>query len=472
MFKHLSSDFLASVVVFLVALPLCMGISIASGVPATYGLITGIIGGILVGFITGSPLQVSGPAAGLSVLVWELVTQYGIEKLGIIVLLAGAIQAIAAFLKLGNWFRAVSPAVIQGMLAGIGVLIIGSQFHILFDQKPQGSGLANLTQIPSRLQDAFINDTYLMVPFAIGVLTIVATILWNNFKPAKLKAVPGALVGVLVGTATVAALELPVKLVEIPNNILGTLSFSHLFDFSFSTQTLALIIPALSLAFIASAESLLCAAAVDQMSKGPRTQYNKELLAQGVGNFISGVFGVLPMTGVIVRSAANVESGGKTKLSTILHGAWILLFVIFFPNVLGLIPMAALAGILCFTGFKLLNINAVKSLKKHGSFEVLVYSLTLGGIVIGNLLTGVILGLCVALLKAALKQKKFETQVSENEEETLIKFEGHATFVIIPLIAKTIEQASKDKKIRIDVKNLKYTDHACKDLFKSYGADL
>lgn len=167
-----SSDLLASIVVFLVALPLCMGISIASNMPIAAGLITGIVGGIIVGAIAGSPLQVSGPAAGLSVLVWQLVEQFGVPTVGIIVFFAGLIQLLAGVLKLGQWFRAVSPAVIHGMLAGIGILILASQFHVMFDSAPLGSGIKNLLGIPGTLMSAITNSGHQLSAGMIGVLTI------------------------------------------------------------------------------------------------------------------------------------------------------------------------------------------------------------------------------------------------------------------------------------------------------------
>src|SRR5512134_2771000 len=179
-----TQDFLASTVVFLVALPLCMGIAIASGVPPAAGLITGMVGGIVVGFLAGAPLQVSGPAAGLTVLVWQMVNDHGIAALGAIVLVAGLAQLLAGAARLGQWFRAISPAVIHGMLAGIGVLIFASQFHVMVDDRPRGSGIANLLSIPEALMKAFApsEGATHQVAAAIGLLTIVSLVLWTGLK--------------------------------------------------------------------------------------------------------------------------------------------------------------------------------------------------------------------------------------------------------------------------------------------------
>lgn len=202
----IDKDLLASVVVFLVALPLCMGISIASGMPPTAGIITGIIGGIVVGLIAGSPLQVSGPAAGLSVLVLQLVQnpQIGFELIGVVVLFAGLLQLTAGILKLGQWFRAVSPAVIHGMLAGIGILILVAQFHVMLDGKPLGTGLQNLAGIPGALMDAISVGDSRLTAGEIGLLTIASIFAWGSLAPKSWRVVPAPLVGVVVGIVAAA----------------------------------------------------------------------------------------------------------------------------------------------------------------------------------------------------------------------------------------------------------------------------
>lgn len=324
--SNFGKDAMASVVVFLVALPLCMGISIASGVPPTAGLITGIVGGLVVGLLAGSPLQVSGPAAGLTVLVWQIVQQHGLPMLGVIVLLAGLMQLAAGMMKLGQWFRAVSPAVIHGMLAGIGVLIFSSQFHVMLDSKPIGNGIDNLLGIPTALSQALSAGGAPVEALCIGLLTITVIALWAGFAPKRLKVLPGPLVAVTVAVAVAALLQLKIKyipdLLKNPddiNNIWSVIQYPTLENLKrvFDGD---IWIAAASVAFIASAETLLCASAVDQMHQGPRTKYDKELTAQGVGNAICGLLGVLPMTGVIVRSSANVDAGGKNPHFG--HSAW------------------------------------------------------------------------------------------------------------------------------------------------------
>ena len=375
----LSRDFLASVVVFLVALPLCMGISIASGMPPTAGIITGIVGGIIVGFLAGSPLQVSGPAAGLSVLVLQLVQQHGMEMIGTIVLFAGLLQFAAGQLKLGQWFRAVSPAVIHGMLAGIGVLILAAQFHVMLDGKPLGTGLDNLRGIPGAISSALALGDHHLSAGILGLVTIASIFAWSALAPKSMKAVPAPLVGVAVGMIGAFAFKLgDINYVKVPANFLAE-AFNNYptMDKLARIMEPAILIGAISIAFIASAETLLCATAVDQMHNGPRTKYDKELSAQGVGNTICGLMGVLPMTGVIVRSGANVEAGAQTRASAIMHGFWLLLFAALLPSTLQYVPSSALAAVLVFTGYKLTYPKIVPTLMKFGWAEVAIHFITI-----------------------------------------------------------------------------------------------
>ncbi len=473
--KLSQKDFMASVVVFLVALPLCMGIALASGVSPAAGLVTGVIGGIVVGLISGSPLQVSGPAAGLSVLVWQLLSTHGLVGLAWITVLAGLIQILAASLKLGQWFRAVSPAVLQGMLAGIGVLIIASQFYLLADLSPKGSGLANILGIFPTLNDVSF-DTGTVgqgsgIALMVGLLCIGSIMAWNKYKPKKLKSVPGSLVGVVVATSVVALFGMPVKFVTIPENIFSEVKFLSFEGMGGLSEFLPLLAAALGLAFVASAESLLCASAVDEMHSGEKTKFNKELFAQGVGNTLCGFLGALPMTGVIVRSAANVESGAQTRWSSVLHGIWILVFVVLFPFVLKAIPMAALAGVLVFTGFKLVQIEQMKTLLRIGKSELAVYFVTLVGIVAVDLLTGVCLGIAAALLRLLIKVSRLESEVESENEQTVVKLRGNATFLHIPQLSKVLEKYPVEQRVRVETKDLVFIDSAAEKLLRNWHRD-
>ncbi len=469
----LRHDALASVVVFLVALPLCIGITIASGAPTGSGIVTGIVAGLVVGWLSGCPLQVSGPAAGLTVIVYELIREQGLEAFGVIVIVAGLIQILWSWLQLGQWFRAVSPAVIHGMLAGIGALIFASQFHIMIDDLPKGSGLDNMLSLPAAVWKGLSDDESTPMNHhlaaRVGVLTIGTMLCWNLLVPKRFHVIPAVLMGVAAATTVSALLEIPIQRIEVQDNLLSIIhlptlrSLSHFFD----TDVLA---EALGLAFIASVETLLSASAVDQLHTGPRTRYNRELFAQGVGNMVCGFIGSLPMTGVIVRSSANVEAGAKTRASTIFHGLWLLVFVSLLPSVLRFIPTASLGAVLVYTGYKLMNFGILPELKKHGRGEVVIFFATMGTIVFVNLLTGVILGLALALAKLLYTTQNLESFfVHDSATGTLTLYlQGIATFVSLPRLAATLETAPPSAEITVDSTSLRHIDHACLNLLQNW----
>ena len=277
--QKLIQDALASVVVFLVALPLCMGIAIASGVPmeeaAPIGLMTGIVGGLVVGSLSGCRLQVTGPAAGLAVIVAQLIAQHGYPTLAVIVFLAGLIQLLAGVLRLGQVFRAVSPAVIQGMLAGIGVLIFASQFHVMVDDSPPGTGrefggIVNLVTIPQAVWKGLVPQDGSPHHWAalIGAITIGAVVGWTMFSPKKLKLVPAPLIGVLVAMAVAGTLRPPIQFINLPDNMLDVVRWPLLPWPQFSQIVGGpIVVAAFAMAFVASAESLLTATACDRMQQ-------------------------------------------------------------------------------------------------------------------------------------------------------------------------------------------------------------
>jgi MFS superfamily sulfate permease-like transporter len=462
-------DFTASIVVFLVAMPLCMGIAIASGVPPEKGLVTGIIGGIVVGALAGSPLQVSGPAAGLAVIVFELVRDQGLSALGPILVLAGLIQVAAGIFRVGGWFRAISPAVVHGMLAGIGVLIVIGQFHVLFDARPLSSGLENLAAMPGRLLGLSPNLASAEMALLLGLLTIAVMIGWEKFRPAALKLVPGALLGVVASTLVAVALGLDVTRVAVPENIAAAITLPGP-DFVARWIDPAILTAALAIAFIASAETLLSAAAVDRMHDGVRTNYNKELRAQGVGNLLCGLAGALPMTGVIVRSSANVQAGAQTRLSAMLHGVWILGFVALLPWLLREIPMAALGAVLVVTGAKLVNFNHAKHLfRDYGLLPAAIWAVTLTLVVVEDLLTGVLVGIALSLVELVPHVRKLRLKVRhEGHEERTVALSGAATFVALPKLSDALEKLPGSGPVRLDLRDCSAVDHSCAELLKDW----
>jgi MFS superfamily sulfate permease-like transporter len=469
--ETIKQDLLASVVVFLVALPLCMGIAIASGAPPAAGLITGIVGGLLASAFSGCPLQVSGPAAGLAVLVFEIVQKHGLKTLGIVVSIAGLLQIGAGLLRAGRAFRSIAPSVIFGMLAGIGVLIFGAQFHVMVDDKPRENGLQNLLSIPSSIAKGLIpgdGTTYHLAAY-IGAGTIVILILWAKFAPKKLKWIPGALIAVSAATIATAALSLPIRRVNISDGFLGAISFLDI------TTLPGLISPdilllAVTVAFVASAETLLSAAAVDQMHDGPKANYNRELISQGIGNTLCGLMGALPMTGVIVRSATNVNAGAKTRLSAMLHGLWLLVLVASVPWLLRMVPTASLAAVLVYTGWKLVNVQNVRRLLRYGGAPVVIYAATLIGIVTTDLLKGILLGLALSICKVVYARTQFGMRIvpHANGIRTDVYLEGAATFLRLPAFSDKLETIPFEGETHVHLRDLDYVDDACLDSLSNW----
>jgi MFS superfamily sulfate permease-like transporter len=359
------------------------------------------------------------------------------------------------------------------MLAGIGVLIFASQFHIMVDDQPRSNGLENLLSIPEAIVKGVKPSGDISHDDAarIGLLTIALIVLWRPLAPRALKLVPATLVAVLVATLATAGLDLPIRQVQIPDSLLDAIQLPTRDLRERLPGWSALLGAAASLAFIASAETLLCATAVDQLHNGPRTRYDRELAAQGVGNMICGFLGALPMTGVIVRSATNVDAGARSRLSAILHGAWLLLFVMLLPFLLRLIPTAALAAILVYTGCKLVSVKAIRTLWGYGKSEVAIYAATVAVIVARDLLSGVVLGILLSLVKLVYTFSHLTVRLEPMPEEgrTILNLEGAATFIRLPKLAAALETVPPNTELHVRFEQLTYIDHACLDLLINWG---
>ncbi|OPG02796.1 sulfate transporter [Streptomyces sp. GKU 895] len=465
-YPHLRQDFAASLVVFLVALPLCVGVAVASGVPAELGLVTGIVGGIVAGCMRGSSLQVSGPAAGLTVLVFEAVREFGLPVLGVIVLATGLLQMLMGALKLGRWFRAISVSVVEGMLAGIGLVLIAGQLYAMADTEAPASGLGKIAGLPGALVDA-VGDSGALASLGLGAGTIAVLVLWKRM-PAAVRTVPGPLAA--VGLATLAALvfSMPVATVEV-QGLLGSVQppSASAFGELASVGVLATIV---AFTLIASAESLFCAAAVDRLHDGPRTEYDKELVAQGAGNALCGVLGALPMTAVIVRSAANVQAGARTKASRVLHGVWLLLFAALLPGVLAYIPIPALAGILVYSGAKLIPVREVVSLWREHRGEALILMVTAVSIVAVSMFEGVLIGLALAVAKTAWEASHLKLEVVDKGAGPVQAYlSGNATFLRLPKILDSLESLPQDRPVELDLSGLHHLDHACRTALENWA---
>lgn len=465
----LAQDVLSSLVVFLVAVPLCLGIALACGFPPAAGLLAGVIGGIVAGGLSGCPLQVTGPAAGLITIVIDNVQRFGFQGFGTVLMLAGLLQFLLGIARKGQWFRAVSPALIQGMLTGIGVVIFAGQFHVMLDDAPRAGGVANLAAIPEAVWKAFLPLESSAHHYAamLGALSIVVMSAWPRFAVGRLRLVPGSLIGVLAAVALSRALDFPVKYVQVPADLLqglATVSWDSLRMVSDWRVWAA----AAAVAFVASAETLLTAAAVERMATGMRTSYDREVAAQGVGNMLAGALGLLPLTGVIVRSAANVQAGARTRLSTVLHGAWILLFVVLLPGALALIPVSSLAAVLVYTGAKLMNPRVARMFWVRGRAEFAEYLVTAAVVVATDLLTGIMAGFAVAVGRLLWAFSHLELQSSRHGRDWTVSLDGSAHFLILPKLARALESIPRDASVRLDAARLSYTDHACLELIEAW----
>lgn len=485
--KHLNSDFASGLVVFLVALPLCLGIALASGAPLFSGIIAGIIGGLVVGFLSNSHVSVSGPAAGLAAIVLSSITTLGSFELFLLaVVLSGALQLILGFLKAGSISNYFPNNVIEGMLAGIGVIIFLKQIPHAFgyDKDTEGdlafeekSGGNTFTTLLESFDHISIGATIITV-VSLGIL-----LMWDKVPALKkIKLLPGALVAVLAGIIineifiqTGSGLRLDSShLVTLPvlNSISEIGSLITLPDFSGLTSK-AVWTVAVTLAIVASIETLLCIEASDRMDVYKRyTSTNTELKAQGIGNVLSGLLGGLPMTSVVVRTTANINSGARTKLSAIIHGVLLLVCVLAIPTLLNKIPLATLAAILILIGFKLAHPDKVKKFWAQGKFQFIPFIVTLLAVVFTDLLTGVAIGMFISILfvlQGNLKRAYFFRKETYHSGDVIhIDLAQEVSFLNKAAIKLTLGHLPENSTVVINAAQSEYIAHDVLDLIKEF----
>ena len=450
-------DLLASIVVFLVALPLSLGIALASGAPVIAGLIAAAVGGIVVGALGGAPLQVSGPAAGLTVVVFATVHTFGWPTTCLIALLAGMIQVSLGYLRVARAALAITPAVVHGMLAGIGLTIALAQACVVFGGKPAATALANVTHLPGLATNGHLPS------IALGGLAIAILLVWPKL-PKAVRYVPGPLVAVLVPTVISIVGNYDIARVDLPERLTEGFVFPSVPPVG---QWVGVLTAAVTIALVASVESLLSAVATDKMHTGPRADLDRELIGQGAANIVSGALGGLPVTGVIVRSSANVASGATSRLSTILHGTWIILFVALFGAHIERIPLAVLAGLLVHVGLRLVSMHHIRDLRKHR--ELPVYVITAFGVTFLGLLTGVALGLAVsfAILLRRIGNVRIETKTMEDKTRILV--DGTLTSLTVPKFVQTLNAAPRGGTVDVDL-HVDFMDHAAFEALHDWEA--
>ncbi|KIC65401.1 SulP family inorganic anion transporter [Pseudarthrobacter phenanthrenivorans] len=445
---HLAADVPASLVVFLVALPLSLGIAAASGAPIMAGLIAAAVGGIVAGSLGGSPLQVSGPAAGLTVVVAGLVQEFGWQVTCAITAAAGVVQLLLGISRVGRAALAVSPVVVKAMLAGIGITIILQQLHVLLGGQPAGSALENLAGLPSAI-------TNLELHAALLGLAVVAILLCWKFLPAAVRRVPGPLAAVAAGTALAVAFAPGVKRIALDGSIFDAIALPQLPDGNWRAFAFAV----LTMALIASIESLLSAVAVDKMHTGTRTNLNRELVGQGAANIVSGSLGGLPVTGVIVRSATNVEAGAATRASAVLHGVWVLAFSALFAGLIQLIPLAVLAGLLVVIGARLITVADIRTSLRTG--DLAIYAVTLACVVFLNLLEGVMIGLALAAVSVLWRVLRAPIQAHPPAAPSIpwrVTIGGSCSFFALPRLNSTLQAVPSGASVMVEL-NADYVDH-------------
>ena len=487
-FQNLKADIPSSIVVFFVALPLCLGIALASGAPLFSGLIAGIVGGIIVGALSGSSLGVSGPAAGLAAIVLIAIGDLGFESFLLAVVLGGAIQILFGLLQMGLIAYYFPSSVIKGMLTGIGIIIILKQIPHFFgyDTDPGGdfaffqeNGENTFSEITNAF--SFINPGAAVI----GMISLFILIIWGNVLSKKGKIfqiIQGPLVAVVVGI---------IYFLITSGNDFWSISSNHLvsvpvpedassFFSQFSFPNFKAItnpqvwITAFTIALVASLETLLCVEATDKLDPTKRvTPTNRELLAQGSGNIISGLIGGLPITQVIVRSSANIQSGGKTKMASILHGFLLLISVVLIPTFLNKIPLSVLAAILFIVGYKLAKPALFKVMFEKGWKQFAPFIVTIIGIVFTNLLLGIMFGLAVSALIVIVKsfQNSHFLHLEDKSNGTSrikMTLAEEVTFFNKGAILKELENLPNNTFLELDVRNTIYIDDDIVEILEDF----
>lgn len=478
--KH---DLPAGLSVFLVALPLCMGIALASGAPLYSGILSGVIGGLVVSLISGSPLAVSGPAAGLSTVVAASIISFGDFKIFLLtIIVAGLFQLLLGLLRLGSIANYFPSAVIKGMLAAIGILLITKEipFALGYD-KPDfwRSGFLQLFRYKNFDEHFhYLNLHTARITILITIVSLAVMIFLQKARHKKIKIIPAPLVVVLLGILinfvfiklSAGSSLKPTQLVNIPGNIFKEISFPNFSQF-FSRPEIWK--DGVVIGLLATLETLLCIEAIDKLDEHNRiTPVNRELIAQGIGNMTCGLLGALPITAVIVRGSANIDAGARTKLSAFTHGLFLLLAVLLIPGVLNLIPNASLAVILLVTGYNLTQPKMYRSMWQLGWKQFLPFILTIGVILATDLLIGVSIGLLLSIY--FIIQNNFHAEykiiksMQEDHENYLIRLNSNVTFLNKVKLRDALDDIPNNSLLTIDGSHCNFIDYDILEIISEY----
>lgn len=463
-FRIAGADVSASIAVFLIALPLSLGIALATGAPLQAGLVAAAVGGLVAGRLGGSALQVSGPAAGLTVVTADLIQRYGWRTTCAITVLAGLAQLGLGCLRVARTALAVSPAIVHGMLAGIGVTIAVAQLHIVLGGTPQSSVPDNLLALPAQLAD--------LHPAAVSVsaLTLALLLLWPRLPGRAgrlLRKIPAALVAVAGATATASLAGLQLPKVDLPS------WSSHALAGLPEGPVLGLVAAVLTTTLVCSVQSLLGAVATDKMVAGRpglparvgRSDLDRELLGQGAANIVSGGLGGLPVAGVAVRSTANVHAGAVSRNSTMLHGVLVVVATLLMVPLLELIPLASLAALVMAVGIQMVSLHHIRTVTRHR--EVLVYAVTTAGVVFFGVLEGVTLGIAVAV--AVSLHRLARTRITHEEKEGVhhVHVRGQLTFLAVPRLSRALHLVPQGAQAVVELDG-SFMDHAAYETLQDW----
>ncbi|MFH0179379.1 bifunctional SulP family inorganic anion transporter/carbonic anhydrase [Streptomyces cacaoi] len=467
-FRIAGADVSASIAVFLIALPLSLGIALATGAPLQAGLVAAAVGGIVAGWVGGAPLQVSGPAAGLTVVTADLIQRYGWRTTCAITVLAGLAQLGLGCLRVARTALAVSPAIVHGMLAGIGVTIAVAQLHVVLGGTPQSSVLDNLRALPAQLAG--------LQPAAVAVSTLTLTLLllWPRI-PGRVgrlvQKAPAALVAVTGATATAALTGLTLPKVDLPS------WSSHALAGLPEGPVLGLVAAVLATTLVCSVQSLLGAVAVDKLiasrpdllsarsTRVGRSDLDRELLGQGAANIVSGALGGLPVAGVAVRSSANVQAGAVSRNSTMLHGVLVVVAALLMVPILDLIPLASLAALVMAVGIQMVSLHHIRTVTRHR--EVLVYAVTTLAVVFLGVLEGVTLGIAVAV--AVALHRLARTRITHHEKEGVhhVHVRGQLTFLAVPRLSRILHLVPQATHVVVELDG-SFMDHAAYEALQDW----
>lgn len=430
-------------------------------------MIAAVVGGIVAGALGGSSVQVSGPAAGLTVVVAGLIDDLGFPMLCLMTIAAGALQIGFGLSRMARAALAIAPVVVHAMLAGIGITIMLQQVHVLMGGSSHSSAWQNLVALPNGILHHELHEVIT------GGTVIVILLLWSRL-PAKVRMIPAPLVAIVAATALATAAGLDADRISLSGNFFDALNLPHISGATpkgrpWIDETNDIVVGILTIALIASVESLLCAVGVDKLHDGPRTNFDKEIIGQGTANVVSGLLGGLPITGVIVRSSVNVAAGGRTRMSAVLHGVWILLFASLFTELVELIPKAALAGLLIVIGAQLIKLAHIKLAWRTGNFAV--YAITILSVVFLNLLEGVAIGLAVAIGFLLIRVTRAPVSVQpvggEESKQWRIDIDGTLSFLLLPRLTKALASVPQGSEVTLNL-NADYIDDSVSETIEDW----